>query len=85
MAHGKMKTLHGLYKKVGREAFLDAAKCYSSHVKDSIDATLSEMESRWYDAAHTITEAEKMVGDYNDGVSVLNEVSVDTEQPELKM
>ena len=31
MAHGKMKTLHGLYKKVGRDAFLEAAKSYSDH------------------------------------------------------
>ncbi|HPE94766.1 MAG TPA: hypothetical protein PLT66_01700 [Bacillota bacterium] len=71
MAHGKMKTLHGLYKKVGRDAFLKAAKFYSRHVKDSIDATLAEMESRWYDSAHTITEAEKMIEDYNNGVCVL--------------
>ena len=71
MTHGKMKTLHGLYKKVGRDAFLEAAKFYSGHVKDSIDATLSEMESRWYDSAHTITEAEKMIEDYNNGVCIL--------------
>jgi hypothetical protein len=25
------------------------------------------MESRWYDSAHTMTEAEKMVEDYNNG------------------
>ena len=30
-------------------------------------ATLSEMESRWYDSAHTMTEAEKMIEDYNNG------------------
>lgn len=40
MPHGKMKTLHGLYKKIGREAFLEAAKCYSNHVQDTVDATL---------------------------------------------
>ena len=68
MAHGKMKTLHGLYKKVGRDAFLEAAKSYSDHVCDTIEATLSEMESRWYDSAHTMTEAEKMVEDYNNGL-----------------
>lgn len=71
MTHGKMKTLHGLYKKVGCDAFLEAAKFYSGHVKDSIDATLSEMESRWYDSAHTITEADKMIEDYNNGVCIL--------------
>ena len=75
MAHGKMKTLHGLYKKVGRDAFLEAAKSYSDHVCDTIEATLSEMESRWYDSAHTMTEAEKMVEDYNNGVSPLNNFS----------
>lgn len=83
MAHGKMKTLHGLYKKVGRDAFLEAAKSYSDHVCDTIEATLAEMESRWYDAAHTVTEAEKMVEDYNNGVSLLNDfslASVDTDQ-----
>ena len=32
MAHGKMKTLFGLYKKVGRDAFLEAATYYSDHV-----------------------------------------------------
>lgn len=78
MAHGKMKTLHGLYKKVGRDAFLEAAKSYSDHVCDTIEATLSEMESRWYDSAHTMTEAEKMVEDYNNGVSPLNNFSLAT-------
>ena len=78
MAHGKMKTLHGLYKKVGRDAFLEAAKSYSDHVCDTIEATLSEMESRWYDSAHTMTEAEKMIEDYNNGVSPLNDFSLAT-------
>lgn len=68
MARGKMKTLYGLYKRMGREAFLEAARCYSSHVHGSVETTLGEMESRWYDAAHTITEAEKMVEDYNNGM-----------------
>ena len=68
MAHGKMKTLHGLYKHMGREAFLEAARYYSNHVHGSIETTVGEMESRWYDAAHTMTEAEKMVEDYNNGV-----------------
>ena len=43
---GKMKSLYGIYKKHGREAFLDAAKSYSVHVSDTIEDTLSEMESR---------------------------------------
>ena len=67
MRHGKMKTLHGLYKTLGRDLFLDLAKNYSNNVCDTIDATLWEMESRWFDASHTVTEAEKMVADYNCG------------------
>ena len=67
MARGKMKTLHGLYKRMGREAFLETACYYSNHVHGSIETTVGEMESRWYDSAHTMTEAEKMVEDYNNG------------------
>ena len=67
MRNGKMKTLYGVYKAIGRESFLSAARCYSSHVHDTIDATLDEMECRWYDTECTITEAEKMVSDYNKG------------------
>ena len=80
MAHGKMKTLHGLYKKIGREAFLEAAKCYSNHVQDTVDATLSAMESRWYDSAHTMTEAEKMVDDYNNGIAIFDSIELPNEQ-----
>ena len=58
---GQMKSLYGIYKKHGREAFLDAAKSYSVHVSDTIEDTLSEMESRWYDGSQTMTEAEKMI------------------------
>ena len=80
MTHGKMKTLHGLYKKIGREAFLEAAKCYSNHVQDTVDATLSEMESRWYDSTHTMTEAEKMVNDYNNGIAIFDSIELPDEQ-----
>ena len=69
MAKGKMKTVYGIYKKHGREAFLDAAEYYSCHVNpDSVEKTIDEMESRWYDRSHTLTEAEKMVEDYNRGL-----------------
>ena len=51
-----------------KERFLEAAKLYSNHIRDSVEATLDEMESRWYDVAHTVTEAEKMVDDYNKGL-----------------
>ena len=62
MAHGKMKSVYGIYKKHGRTRFLDAAVYYSSHVHpESIDKTIDEMESRWYDATHRQTDAEKML------------------------
>jgi hypothetical protein len=71
--HGKIKTVFGIYKKHGRTAFLNVAQDYSCHVKDTVEATVSEMESRWYDAAHTVTEAEKMVEDYNNGLCSLSQ------------
>lgn len=53
---GKIKSIHGIYKKHGREAFLEAAAYYSDHVNpNSIDKTIDEMESRWYDATHRQT------------------------------
>ena len=71
---GKMKTIYGIYKKHGRDEFIEAAKCYSCHVHDdSIDKTIDEMESRWYDSRHTMTEAEKMVEDYNNGNCTLSD------------
>ena len=85
---GKMKSLYGIYKKHGREAFLDAAKGYSADVSDTIEDTLSEMESRWYDGSQTVTEAEKMIDDYNNGLTPLNEQeysSVDMAQPQMKL
>lgn len=69
---GKMKTIYGIYKKHGREDFLVAAQHYFDYVKPTIEDTLSEMESRWYDSSQTVTEAEKMVDDYNNGLTVLN-------------
>lgn len=77
---GKMKSVHGIYKKHGREEFLEAAKLYSDAVNPfSIDKTIDAMESRWWDERHTMTEAEKMVSDYNNGLTVLNE-PLDSEQ-----
>lgn len=77
MAHGKMKSVYGIYKKYGRDQFLDAAGYYSCHVHpESIDKTIDEMESRWYDATHRQTEAEKMVEDYNNCLTVLNDASL---------
>lgn len=64
---GKVKSLHGVYKALGRDAFLAAAKVYSNHVQKTVDATLSQMESHWYDTAKTITEADRMVSDFQMG------------------
>lgn len=64
---GKVKSLHGVYKALGRDAFLAAAKVYSNHVQKTVDATLSQMESHWYDTEKTITEADKMVSDFQMG------------------
>ena len=80
-----MKTLHGLYKTLGRDLFLELAKNYSNHVHNTIEATLSEMESRWYDKEHTITEAEKMVKDYNRGRLLGYDCEVKQVAPGLKM
>lgn len=85
---GKMKSLYGIYKKHGREAFLDAAKSYSPHVGDTIEDTLAEMESRWYDDNQTKTEAEKMIDDYNNGLTALNEQAysdIALAQPQMKL
>lgn len=55
----------------------DAAGYYSRHVHpESVDKTIDKMESRWYDATHRQTEAEKMVEDYNNGLTVLNDTSL---------
>lgn len=70
MPHGKMKTLTGLYKKYGKDEFMELAKYYTNHIRDTVEDTISEMESRWYDSKHTITEADKMIEDHNKGVSV---------------
>lgn len=48
--NGKVKSLHGVYKALGRDAFLAAAKMYSDHVQKTVEATLAEMESHWYGA-----------------------------------
>ena len=41
-----------------------------------MDKTIDEMESRWYDSTHHQTEAEKMVQDYNNGLTILNDPSL---------
>lgn len=83
---GKMKSVHGIYKKHGREEFLEAAKLYSDAVNPfSIDKTIDAMESRWYDERHTMTEAEKMVADYNNGMTMLNEQSAECKSTDQTM
>lgn len=74
---GRMKSIYGIYKKHGRLEFLEAASYYSNHVNPgSVDKTIDEMESRWYDSTHRQTEAEKMVADYNAGLTILNNQSL---------
>ena len=81
---GRVRDFHpldfahaGRTKKLGRTDFLDAAAYYSNHVHpDSVDKTIDEMESRWYDSSHQQTEAEKMVQDYNNGLTILNDPSL---------
>ena len=76
---GKIKSVHGIYNKHGRDAFLNAAEFYSDLVNhNSVEKTIDEMESRWYDSTHEQTEAEKMVEDYNIGLTVLNNPSLAT-------
>ena len=83
MPHGKCKTLYGLYKIFGRDEFLRIAKNYSDNVKDTIEGTLWEMEFRYIDEAHTITEAKKMIDDYNNGC--LKRENVQTVKMEVTM
>ena len=64
---GKVKSLHGVYKALGRDAFIAAAKMYSDHVQKTVEATLAEMESHWYGAEKTMTEADRMVSDFQIG------------------
>lgn len=69
----KIQSVYGIYKKHGREAFLSAAEHYSDNVdRNSIEKTVSNMESTWYSDKHNLTEAEKMVKDYNNGLTILN-------------
>ena len=75
MRNGKMKTLQGLYRVLGRDVFLSVARNYSDNVRECIDQTLDEMESRWYDEAQTMTEAEKMISDYNRGTLIGYDIS----------
>lgn len=83
---GKVKSLYGVYKAMGRDAFLEAAKSYSGHVQNTVEATLAEMESRWYDAGQTMTEADKMVDDYRKGQIAWDKEDISLQpQSELRM
>lgn len=71
---GKMQSLYGICRKHGREAFLEAAQYYSDHVDpSSVERTINEMEQRWYDRSHEYSESEKMIEDYNNGLTILND------------
>lgn len=80
---GKMKTAYGVYKKIGREAFLQAARRYIQDVDaSSIDKALSSLESRWYDPQNNMTFADKMVWDYNHGKLPLSDAQAQGEEQE---
>lgn len=46
---GKVKSLHGVYKALGRDAFLAAAKVYSNHVQKYIRDNFMPYDY-WYTA-----------------------------------
>ena len=75
----KMPIVYGIYIKHGRVSFLESAEYYSDHVNHySVEKTLDGIASRWNDPSHEQTEAEKMVEDYNNGLTVLNNPSLAT-------
>lgn len=63
----KVKSLYGVYKALGRDAFLAAAQLYTGHVQETVEATLLQMESNWYNEEKGVTEADEMVKDYQSG------------------
>lgn len=69
---GKVKTLEGILRKYGKEQFLECCRYYSCHVREHCNNTIDEMESRWYDRKQQITEADKMIMDYNNYNTILN-------------
>lgn len=82
----KVQSVCGIYKKHGREAFLSAAEHYSDNVDwNSVEKTVSNMESTWYRDKHNLTEAEKMVKDYNNGLTILNDNNSETMNVALTM
>ncbi len=57
-------------------------------MRATMEDNLAKMESRWYDGEHTMTEAEKMVDDYNNGLTALNTQQYAEPviaQPEMRM
>ena len=72
-----MESLYDLAEKYGAPIFLDAAAYYTCHLHpENVDKTIDEMESRWYDPKHQQTEAEKMLEDYKNGLTILNDRSL---------
>ena len=71
---GKMRTGYGIYKKHGRETFLEAARIYVPELHShSMDAVISDLESKWYNEDMQMTLGDKMVWDYNHGYGPLHE------------
>ena len=67
MRRGKMKKLCGLYKKLGRDGFLEAKKQPSNHAYDTVETAIDDTKSRWFDEDHAPIEAKIMILDCNSG------------------
>ena len=77
---GKVKDLHGVYKALGRDAFLFAALNYTNIEPLSVDKTLLHMEGTWEDEALEITEADRMVSDYQLGYISKDKINEEMKQ-----
>ena len=74
MNEERLNTLRELFPDwFTQEGYLDVNEVKKAVNPDSVEKTIDEMESRWYDRSHTLTEAEKMVEDYNNGNTILND------------
>lgn len=65
MPKGKVKTLAGVARALGKQKFLQAAGYYTCHVRDTVADTIWEMESRNSRGWNSPRESAEMVEDYN--------------------
>ena len=77
MNEERLDTLRELFPDwFTQEGYLDINEVRKAVNPDSVEKTIDEMESRWYDPKHQQTEAEKMLEDYNNGLTILNDQSL---------